>query len=989
MPEITDPSVLSSLNGAPRPARGGVFTLPPDPLEVNRDVRAGNADARASAAAERAAANAAAQLDLEREKFKTNQGTQRTFDNTRSLKNDFASLPVVKGYEAIAPLLMQGLRAHEDATGDQTLLYRYAKVMDPGSVVRESEQDAAAKGAGYWDAAVANIKKQVGIEGGGALSPEIRQRLKRDMLQAAQEMGLSYRQARARYSRDAADNGIDPKYVVGPDAFEPYQKQFAEYQNSLQGKLAQQSGRGVSSVTPWQFTAPGAGARDFAGSGDSTKGIAIPPQMQAEYEAYVKQHAGNLEPNEYAQFRNDLAQRHGFGGTPELTQTYKDEAARLNGYVKGGQQLNLNIPPAEDKLTARDRINNAVFDNPGGAAVFGAGSGWSDEVLGTAKSIVDGTDTGVEVAKMNALRQGMADKYPKANLAGQIGSAALGAYAIPNLPFSSALNTTAGTIGTGAALGAFSGAGESNDSRMLGSMFGAGLGAAGGAAGRALAAPIESLARSDVGQKVGQVVSRARGQPFNPAPQLSTLESAAYGLRPDVAQASRNLRDAGDLGLPYSLADADPKLRMLGGAVTRKSTNTRDLAERTFEPRARGQADRAISAIDQHLAPYTDIEARGRDLIEAGNMASRPYYDMAGQVTNPTRPGMEMFYSQAANPDPELTAILNTPTGKQALNRASRILADRGGSARSVGLAADKNGNTILQDGYSFEALDLVKKGLDDIIQDSADPITGKVNFSGKPQLQAIEGLRKRFVERLDVANPTYKKARETYQPYAQRKEALDTGYNVLARNDVPERVFNERLSALPAGTMDETQRGYATALTDSANKLRYSANPFEALYGAPLQQQKIAALFPEGAPQIGRQYELERDMAKTANETLGGSPTAGRLQADQQIGGGLGTMAVDALSSAATGGGLSLGTAFKAARNLLGDSAKLGMGRAGVRKADDIGRGLFDTSDPYSVANTLDDLARKYGVIDSRRAEVAKRLGMFGASMAPKALSW
>ena len=68
---------------------------------------------------------------------------------------------------------------------------------------------------------------------------------------------------------------------------------------------------------------------------------------------------------------------------------------------------------------------------------------------------------------------------------------------------------------------------------------------------------------------------------------------------------------------------------------------------------------------------------------------------------------------------------------------------------------------------------------------------------------------------------------------------------------------------------------------------MRETGNPYAAAYGSPLQKQKIASLFPEGAGKFDRVGQLESDMGKTHFETLGGASTAGRLQADAQLSGG------------------------------------------------------------------------------------------------------
>ncbi len=59
----------------------------------------------------------------------------------------YESLPPVKEYRVTLGNLATGLNTGDDGTGDTTLLYNYAKVMDPASVVRESEMGMAESAA--------------------------------------------------------------------------------------------------------------------------------------------------------------------------------------------------------------------------------------------------------------------------------------------------------------------------------------------------------------------------------------------------------------------------------------------------------------------------------------------------------------------------------------------------------------------------------------------------------------------------------------------------------------------------------------------------------------------------------------------------------------------------------------------------------------------------------------------------------------------------
>ena len=750
--------------------------------------------------------------------------------------------------------------------------------------------------------------------------------------------------------------------------------------------------RRAAGLTPWQQDTGGNnGAPPLAGGGADKKSIPIPDAMQAEYQSYVAEHRGKLDPDAYAAMRAGLNEKYGFGR--ESVEAYRDEAKLFNEAAAKGANLNLKIPPAEAKTTGLDKLNASLFNNPVGAAALGAGSmgGAADEVWGTGKALLTGGDVGSNIAGMNAMRQASADQYPIATLGGNVAGALATGYAAGGIPLlAGATQSGVGTAALGAGYGGVTGALENNDNRLGGAITGAALGTAGGLAGKYGLAPLaETIGRSSTGQKIADLADatltkyRGRGLDRLPVPDITPADKAVLGVNPDIAQVRANLSDAADLGLPYALADADPKLRMLGGAVTRKSIDARDLAERTFDPRARGQADRAVEGIDKHLAPITDIKQRGADLLKAGDQAASPSYTMAMDRAGPV--------------DPHIDAMLQTPAGREALNRARTIAANDGRDPTALGFDLNDQGEVILKSAPSFEMLQLVKRGLDSHVEDFRDPLTQQLNLRGNPMAQSVDDLRKRFVGRLGVINPDYAAGNAEWARYAQRKDALDLGHDVLPKGTLPTRDFQaglDRAAEYDAGlapelsdhvTLPELQRGYATSMADAVDRQRLSRDPYDAIYGSTSQQGKVSAIFPEGAPQFDRQYNLERDMTKTRNETLGGPPTAGRLQADEQINGGLGEIATNAAGQVLTGGGApGLGTMYGLAKRYLGDGMKLGVGKAGRRKAEQIAPILFDINDPRTLVQILDDLAAKKAQQDARDALYEKYGTLLGATALP-----
>lgn len=201
---------------------------PRDPYKVRADQRAEASANRQALASERSAEAANRQAGAA-ERTAANQD----YNNAFQLRSQFDGLPPVKEYRVAISQLATGLKTAPNATGDNALIYAYAKTMDPGSVVRESEMGMAASGQSVFDSVATNLKKQFGIAGGGQLSPEIRTRLRREMLNKGTELNRIYNAQRQRFIQDAKAFGFDPKRIVGDHDGDPYRPILREYGKSL------------------------------------------------------------------------------------------------------------------------------------------------------------------------------------------------------------------------------------------------------------------------------------------------------------------------------------------------------------------------------------------------------------------------------------------------------------------------------------------------------------------------------------------------------------------------------------------------------------------------------------------------------------------------------------------------------------------------------------------------------------------------------------
>lgn len=529
-------------------------------------------------------------------------------------------------------------------------------------------------------------------------------------------------------------------------------------------------------------------------------------------------------------------------------------------------------------------------------------------------------------------------------------------------------------------------------------------GKAGEQVGKRVIAPIaERVGRTAPVRKLGEAAARAVKRAPLPLPSIAqaernvlraTREGKPLRKVPNLEPVRQNISEAADLGLPYSLADASPQLRSLGGSVARYSPEGQALAMRNFDQRALGQADRAVNAIDRRLAPVTNIAQRGDEIMAAGAGEYRPLYDRA--------------YANPPITSPRLQEILATPAGRQATSRANTIAANEFRNPRELGFVLDADGNVVIdpritldadeagnliaaqsplrEPGYSTQSLDYVKRGMDDILEQYRDPVSNRLQLDEAGR--AINGVKNSLLTEMDRVNPEYAAARAAYQRFASRKSALNTGHDVLPKGSVPQRSFDAIMSRATPETLPELQRGYATSMADTANSQRLSGNPYNAIAGSTDQQAKISRLFPEGAPQFLRQRELENEMALTRQKVLGGSDTQARNVADQIFQNDAANAAIDGGIQLATGGGIpgATKTAGFFARRFLG-SPDIGMLGA-QKKADELAPVLFDTSNPSGLLDYISQLSRKLEEEQLRKQAYGRVGGLLGIPLAPGVVS-
>ncbi len=147
----------------------------------------------------------------------------RTFNQTSGLRGDYNQEMAVRKYNEAVPVYVSSLRTAPNGTGDLSLVYAYAKIMDPTSVVRDSEVASAGQTSAWADRKLAELQGQL-TQSGGQFSNEVRNRLRAEMTQRMAQMNQQYNTQRQRYRDIAGRGGYTPEDVIGPHIGKPNQE---------------------------------------------------------------------------------------------------------------------------------------------------------------------------------------------------------------------------------------------------------------------------------------------------------------------------------------------------------------------------------------------------------------------------------------------------------------------------------------------------------------------------------------------------------------------------------------------------------------------------------------------------------------------------------------------------------------------------------------------------------------------------------------------
>jgi hypothetical protein len=457
-------------------------------------------------------------------------------------------------------------------------------------------------------------------------------------------------------------------------------------------------------------------------------------------------------------------------------------------------------------------------------------------------------------------------------------------------------------------------------------------------------------------------LDRARPENYAANTALRTLDRSGQ----TADQVGQSLRQATAEGQDmFTAADA---LGAEGQRALTKVTKApgpgRVQAKEFLEGRAEAQPDRLTDYTDQAFGTNGTARQSSDALIDQARAASRPLYDQA----------QAQGISELS---PRLKELMSEPIIQRGLREGAQIermtaLAEGRPAdvTQRAAIATNEAGEPTFGEVPNMRALQAAKIGLDNILEGYRDKTTGRLALDY--QGQAIDKLRRAYLEELVRLNPTYGKANAAFRGPMEVKDAITQGKQAAGRGRSIDNIQAFQ-GLLNAPEQQGFRTGYADRLLGNVERRSNDATP---LFTTPKAKAEIGAFaLPEEAPKFQRRVAREKTMAETKRQALGGSQTA------------------ENLADAAEGSGVDVDKIAKAIRSPLGaladHASQLGRLLNGNTEAgrEALGR-LLLSNDPQLLKGLLDQaIQRSTAVTNAADSTSRSAFGLTAAAtdMKPK----
>jgi hypothetical protein len=289
---------------------------------------------------------------------------------------------------------------------------------------------------------------------------------------------------------------------------------------------------------------------------------------------------------------------------------------------------------------------------------------------------------------------------------------------------------------------------------------------------------------------------------------------------------------------------------------------------------------------------------------------------------------------------------------QNAAHRAMSIAQEEGRDPTSLGITFNEAGDPKFEKVPSWQTLDYLKRGLDDVVNQYREPLTGKLVLDEAGN--AVNSTRKTFVNFLDDQNPSYATARQAWAGPSEARAAVKQGQNF---REMDPGLIEKQLSGMSPSAQEFFRLGAANALRTSVGRTG-TATPLIGSNavnnrGADYLQQQLRPLFPsdDAFNRFTQDASNENLIFANTNKFIGNSAAAARIAEDRGGAGHGSTLANLVGSAGAFYGGEPFVDTSMLARALAGLP---NIGEVNNPRVNAAAARMLYSSDPTQNANTL-----------------------------------
>jgi hypothetical protein len=542
-----------------------------------------------------------------------------------------------------------------------------------------------------------------------------------------------------------------------------------------------------------------------------------------------------------------------------------------------------------------------------------------------------------------------------ASTAGRISGALLGAGALTraSAPFMASLPANA-TLGAKVAQGAKAGAlysglyglgsGEGVQDRVEEGLSQAAIGGAIGGAIPAVAAGVKAVSKPVTDAITGYL----RPEAFANKKIAERLANSNLDLGQAVAKMERSPGT--------TLADVGGKsTRSLLRTATNIPGKAQDFTVSALNRRQLAQGDRIKTIIRETFADPEKFEAAKGRLFQLQAETSQPLYERALSKKNVWNNRLDMFLK-----DPVTQSGI-----KQGIRiqRLEALAENKQFNPQDFGITAfNEAGDPIIGGVPNMRTINVIKKGLDAMLEGARHPITGRLTEEGR----AIDSVRRAFLNEVDKVNPDYATARKHYANFMQINEAMEFGKEALRMSPASVKA---RVADMNPMEKIAARVGAAEALRKAVDEVGWTHNAVLKLFNSRQKVQNLQALFNsrEEFAEARKLVFAEVRKRMTYDAVKGNSTTAAQM-ADMMEAGGL-KEGVEFAQNAVTSGPVS------ATLRYVGSRLKM-LGGFTPEVAEQVARKLM-TSDPATIRKITEELAKieRQNITADQKRQLVQRL--------------